>query len=63
MIKKNGEKRRFTISELSFVFPQSSHTHEIITLRLGYHKFCKKWFPKMLTAAPKMQRIASAFTF
>ena len=41
-------KRRFTISELSEEFPQSSRTtlHRIVTDRLGYHKFCAWWVPK-----------------
>jgi transposase len=35
-------KRRFTISELSEEFPQTSRTtlYRIVTDRLGYHKFC-----------------------
>jgi hypothetical protein len=36
---------------------------EIITVRLGYHKFCARCVPKMLTVAHKTQRMASALTF
>jgi hypothetical protein len=47
--EKNYERRRFTISEL----PQISRTllYEIITVRLGYHKFYTRWVPEMLTGA------------
>jgi hypothetical protein len=40
------ERRCFTISELSCEFPQISHTvlYEIITVSLGYHKFCEDVF-------------------
>jgi hypothetical protein len=39
--EKDCERWRFTISELLCEFPQISHTHlyEIITVRLGCHKF------------------------
>jgi hypothetical protein len=44
-------KRRFTISELSEEFPQTSRTtlHRIVTERLVYHTFCARWVPKQLT--------------
>jgi len=44
-------KRRFTILELSEGFLQTSRTtlYEIVTDRLGYHKFCARWVPKQLT--------------
>jgi len=44
-------KRRFTISELSEEFPQTSRTtlYRIVTDRLGYHTFCARWVPKRLT--------------
>jgi hypothetical protein len=63
--KKIRENRHFTISELSFEFPHISRTvlYEIVTHKLGYHKFCARWVPKMLTDAHKMQRMASALTF
>jgi hypothetical protein len=59
------ERRIFTISELSCEFPQISRTvlYEIITVRLGYHRFCARWFSKMLMGAHKTQRMASAVTF
>jgi hypothetical protein len=46
MIFFQSEKRRFTISELLYEFPQVLRTflYEIITVRLGYHKFCTRWF-------------------
>jgi hypothetical protein len=61
---KNCERRRFTISEVSCEFTQILRTvlYEIITVRLGYHKFCARWVTKMLTAAYKTQRMASALT-
>jgi hypothetical protein len=38
------ESRPFTISELSREFPQISRTvlYEIMTVRLGYNKFCPR---------------------
>ncbi|PNF35875.1 hypothetical protein B7P43_G09442, partial [Cryptotermes secundus] len=50
------ERRHFTISEFSSEFPQISSNFlcEIITVRLGYHKFCATWVPKILTGAYKM---------
>ncbi|PNF27138.1 hypothetical protein B7P43_G08559, partial [Cryptotermes secundus] len=41
--------QKFTISELSCEFPQISRTflYEIITVKLGYHKFCARRVPKM----------------
>jgi hypothetical protein len=57
-------RQRFTISELSCEFPQTSCTilYEIITVRLDYQEFCTRWIPKMLTSVHKMQRVASALT-
>jgi hypothetical protein len=45
-------------------FPQISRTvlYKIITIRLGYHKFCTRWVPKMLTGVHKTQRMASVFS-
>jgi hypothetical protein len=59
------ERQRFTISELLCEFPQISSTllHEIITVRLGYHKFFTRRVPKMLSGAHKMQGMALALTF
>jgi hypothetical protein len=43
-------------------FRVNFHNHyEIITVRQGYHKFCSKWVPKMLTRVHKTQRMSSAF--
>jgi hypothetical protein len=41
---------------------QISYTtlYEIITLRLGYHKFYARWVPKILADAHKFQRMTSA---
>jgi hypothetical protein len=57
--KKISERQRLTISELSCEFPQFSCTllYEIITVRLGYHKFCARWVPEMLTGAHKTLRL------
>jgi hypothetical protein len=58
------ERLPITISDLSCEFSQISHTvlYEIITVRLGSHKFCARWVPKMVTGAHKIQRIAMALT-
>jgi hypothetical protein len=52
------ETRRFTMSDGSCEFPQISHSvlYEIITARLGCHKFCAGWVPKMLTDAHVLER-------
>jgi hypothetical protein len=64
-VPKICERWRFTISEVSCEFPQISRTllYEHITVRLGYHKFCARWVPKMLIGAHKTQRMASALIF
>jgi hypothetical protein len=43
--QKICERRRFTISGLSREFPHISRSVpcEIVTDRLGYHKFCARW--------------------
>jgi hypothetical protein len=53
--QKSCERRRFTVSELSYEFPHISRTvlYEIIADRLGCHKFCARRDPKMLTDAHK----------
>jgi hypothetical protein len=53
--KKICERQCFTISELLCEFPQISHTvlYKIITVRLGYHKFCTRWVPEMFTGVHK----------
>jgi hypothetical protein len=63
--QKICERRRFTISELSCEFPQISRTvlYKTVTVRLGYHKFCATWVPKMITGVHKTQRMASAVIF
>jgi hypothetical protein len=60
-----NERWHFTISEISCEFPQISCTvfYKIITIWLDYHKFCARWFSKMLMGTCKMQRMASALTF
>jgi hypothetical protein len=45
------ERRHFKMSELSYEFLQISC--EIITVRLGCHKFCTIWVLKKLTGAQK----------
>jgi hypothetical protein len=47
------ERHHFSISGLLRQFPQISHIvlYEIITVRLGYHKFGVRWVLKMLTGA------------
>jgi hypothetical protein len=59
--RKNCEKWRFTISELSCEFPQISRTvfYDIIIVRLGFHKFYARWVLKIFTGAHKTQRMAS----
>lgn len=59
------ESRRFTISELSEQFPQISRTvlYEVVTKQLGYHKFCARWIPKVLTEIHKSKRMGSALDF
>jgi hypothetical protein len=64
--QKICERRSFTISEISREFPQISHIllYEVITVRLGYHKFCATCVPKRLTgAAHNTQKMTSALTF
>jgi hypothetical protein len=55
----------FIISELSCEFSQIPRTvlYDIIVVRLGYHEFCSRRFPKMLTGAYKKQKIGSAFGY
>jgi hypothetical protein len=63
-VDQNICKRRcFKISKLPCEFPQISLTllYEIITVRLGYHKFWAGWDPKMIKGDHKTQRMASAF--
>jgi hypothetical protein len=50
---------------LSCEFPQILGTvlYEIIIGSLGYHKFCVRCSPKMLTGAHKTQKMASDLPF
>jgi hypothetical protein len=59
------ERRRFTISELSYEFSLISRTFlcKLIMARLGYHNFCARWVPKIPTAVHKKQGMAWALTF
>ena len=63
--EKIHENRRFTITEFSLEFPQipRSLLHEIVTEKLGYHNFCARWVPKLLSEDHKEQRIAASLTF
>jgi hypothetical protein len=63
--QKICERRRFTISEISRPFPQISRAvlYEIITVKLGFHKFCARWVPNMLPGAHKTKRMYSTLTF
>jgi len=56
---------RFTISELSFEFPQVSRSviYNIVSEKLGYKKLCARWVPKMLTDEHKQKRLAAAHQF
>uniref|UniRef100_A0A670YBV0 Mos1 transposase HTH domain-containing protein n=1 Tax=Pseudonaja textilis TaxID=8673 RepID=A0A670YBV0_PSETE len=59
------ENCRFTVTELLLSFPQIARSllHEIVTQKLGYHKFCARWVPKILTENHKSQRMAASLTF
>jgi hypothetical protein len=63
--QKICERQCFKISEFLCEFSQTSCTllYEIISVRLGYYKFCTRWIPKILTSTHKMQRKALALTF
>jgi hypothetical protein len=49
--EKIHENRHFTITVFSLEFPQISRSllHEIVMEKLGYHKFCARWVPKLLS--------------
>jgi hypothetical protein len=59
--QKICDRRCFTVSELSYEFPQIAHTIlcENITVRLGCHKFCARWVQNISTGAHKTQRMTS----
>jgi hypothetical protein len=63
--QKICERQCFTISELLCEFPQIACTVlcDVFAVRLGYHKFCTRWVPKMLMGVHKLQRMALALTF
>jgi len=58
-------KRRFTTTELSEQFPQTSRTtlYRVVMDRLGYLKFCAWWVTKQLIDFHKTQRMGSALMF
>jgi hypothetical protein len=62
--QKICERQHFTIAELLCGYPQISCTvlYKIITVRLGYRKFCARLVPKMLMGVHKTQRMALALT-
>lgn len=62
---KVRENRCFTITELSVNLPQivCSVLYETMTNKLGYHKFCTRWVPKMVTDDHKNMRITSLSLF
>jgi len=55
--EKIHENSYYTITELSLCFSQVSKTllFVIVTQKLGYHKFCARWVPKVLTDHHKGQ--------
>ena len=57
--------RRFTISSLAEEFPNVSRTtlFRVVTEKLGYHKVCARWVPKILTDKHKNKRMASGQAF
>jgi hypothetical protein len=59
-----SERWCFTTSEISCEFMPISHTvlYDIITVKLGYHKFCAIRIPKILMRAHKLQTMAWALT-
>lgn len=63
--EKIKENRKFTITDLAHEFPQVSRTvmYEIVTEKLGFHKLCARWVPKLLTERHKKQRMGSALEF
>jgi hypothetical protein len=63
--QKSCERQHFTISELSYLFPQMSHTvlYKIITVSVGCHKFYARWVLKMQMGAHKIQRMALVLMF
>jgi hypothetical protein len=58
--QKICERRCFIISELSCEFPHLSCTvlYEIITDRLGYHKYCARWVQQWVDRRCQSQNMA-----
>jgi hypothetical protein len=63
--EKICERWFFTISEVLYELTQILGTvlNEIITVRLGCHKFCTRRVPEILTGVHKTQTIMSALSF
>jgi hypothetical protein len=59
---KDGTSR-FQNFSVNFHKCSCSVLYEIITIRLGCHKICSRWVPKMHTGVHKMQRMAFGFYF
>jgi hypothetical protein len=50
--------RTFVLISINFKHCSQPENHS-----LGYHMFCARWIPKLLTGAHKPQRMTSALTF
>ncbi|KAL4119599.1 hypothetical protein QTP88_012398 [Uroleucon formosanum] len=63
--QKLRSDHRLTISALADEFPNLGRTtvYTIVTEKLGYHKLCARWVPKMLTDQHKEQRMSSGREF
>ena len=59
------QNRRITVRELVARIPGSSYgtVDRALTEKLGYHKCCARWVPRMLTAEHKEKRLACARLF
>ncbi|KAG5318563.1 SETMR methyltransferase, partial [Pseudoatta argentina] len=59
------DDRRFTVDELSPMFPQISRPllHETISETLGYRKLSARWVPKQLTDQHKLNRVEAGQEF
>lgn len=62
-VDKIRENRRFTITELSLSFSLISPSllHKIVTEKLGYHKCCVRWVPKILTFLDSYDKDGDSF--
>lgn len=65
MREKISEIPHFKITELSGLFSQLTRTilYELVTYKLGYHKFCTSWVAKLLTDNHKTKNMDAALTF